>query len=241
MNYDSYMILSAAFNFLRKRAASAIFVTIAFGVVGYLAIYNLRISSTELEDQVSMESSGNTDGEGSAGTIFVDLSGAVSSPGVYELPRGSRIADLVVMGGTFLSTSSQEWVSRHMNLAQVLLDGQKVYVPFEDEVLPLGSLSANIELYQPLNSQGPALNGESDDGPVPGRTENVSDELPDSDPGKVNVNTASQIELESLKGIGKAYSARIIENRPYKDMNELVEKSKVPEKTLRNLESSITF
>ena len=40
----------------------------------------------------------------------------------------------------------------------------------------------------------------------------------------ININTASQKELESLWGIGPVYAQNIIEHRPYSKVDELIEK-----------------
>ena len=46
-------------------------------------------------------------------------------------------------------------------------------------------------------------------------------EKPKSGGGRVNVNTASQAELEALPGIGPVIARRIIEGRPYRSVEEL--------------------
>ena len=47
----------------------------------------------------------------------------------------------------------------------------------------------------------------------------------------LDINTASPAELETLPGIGEAYSKKIVENRPYKRKDELVRKKIVPQAT----------
>jgi len=47
----------------------------------------------------------------------------------------------------------------------------------------------------------------------------------------IDINTASQDELKSLPGIGDAYSAAIIKNRPYANKRQLVTRKVIPQAT----------
>lgn len=47
----------------------------------------------------------------------------------------------------------------------------------------------------------------------------------------IDINSASQAELKSLPGIGDAYSAAIIKNRPYANKRQLVSKKVIPQAT----------
>ena len=55
----------------------------------------------------------------------------------------------------------------------------------------------------------------------------------------LDINSASADELKSLKGIGDAYSAAIIKNRPYKGKDDLVQKKVIPEKTYAGIKNQI--
>lgn len=55
----------------------------------------------------------------------------------------------------------------------------------------------------------------------------------------VNLNTASEKELEALKGIGPATAKKIIENRPYKSVDEL-SKAGLSAKTIKDLKPLVT-
>lgn len=56
---------------------------------------------------------------------------------------------------------------------------------------------------------------------------------------RVDLNKASEQELEALKGIGPATAKKIIENRPYKSVDEL-SKAGVPAKTIQGLKPYVT-
>ena len=55
----------------------------------------------------------------------------------------------------------------------------------------------------------------------------------------LDINTAPASELETLPGIGEAYSKKIVENRPYKRKDELVQKKIVPQATYDKIKDHI--
>ena len=61
--------------------------------------------------------------------ITVDVKGAVKSPGIYDLPLGSRVHDAVQKAGGL----TEEADSKSLNLAQKVSDEALVYVPTEGE------------------------------------------------------------------------------------------------------------
>lgn len=78
----------------------------------------------------------------SAEVLFVHICGAVSSPGVYGLPSGSRINDAVMLAGGFDTEADCEAV----NLVELLEDGQQIRIPFigeEDYNIETGLIDIN--------------------------------------------------------------------------------------------------
>ena len=61
--------------------------------------------------------------------ITVDVKGAVKSPGIYDLPVGSRVHDAVQKAGGL----TEEADSKSLNLAQKISDEALVYVPTKGE------------------------------------------------------------------------------------------------------------
>lgn len=125
-------------------------------------------------------------GYGGSQEIVVHVAGAVERPGVYRLPAGSRVADLVEKAGATPSADTDA-----LNLAARLADGQKIVVPVRRPVQPSPGIASRVAT--PDNPfQSPSA-GEGSD--------------------KININTATQAELDRLPGIGPALAQRIIQYR----------------------------
>ncbi|MCL4498775.1 MAG: helix-hairpin-helix domain-containing protein [Chloroflexi bacterium] len=61
--------------------------------------------------------------------VVVHVAGAVARPGVYRLPKGSRVNDAILAAGSSLPEADQG----ALNLAAKLLDGQRVYLPVKGQ------------------------------------------------------------------------------------------------------------
>ncbi len=116
--------------------------------------------------------------------IQVHISGAVHNPGVYELPLESRVQDAIQVAGGFTKDAQQEGI----NLAAKLQDGDQVRVPA-----------------QRTSTSSPARDSTSQTADQQSLTQSTS--------SIVNINTASQDELETLPGIGPVTAQKIIEYR----------------------------
>jgi competence protein ComEA len=66
-------------------------------------------------------------------TISVHIDGAVEKPGVYEVPNDSRIQNVLITAGGLLAKADRVYLSKSINLAQRVVDGQKIYIPFTGE------------------------------------------------------------------------------------------------------------
>jgi len=77
---------------------------------------------------------------GETAELAVHVAGAVKNPGVYLLPAGSRIQDAIGAAGGPLP----EGDIHRLNLADILTDGKKVYVPWTLDRSEEGSGLVNI-------------------------------------------------------------------------------------------------
>lgn len=163
-------------------------------------------------------------------TIWIDIAGAVINPGVYELPQDARVNDLLIAAGGLSGEADREWVEANLNRAQKLVDGVKVYIPQAGEIQEAvagGSGAGGQKLGQAT------------------ATEQKYFGVVEKSTGLVNINTASQGELETLPGIGPAYAQRIIEYREshsgFKAIEEIKNVSGIGEKTFEKIKEKITI
>lgn len=233
----------------------------ALGVVGSgFASSGVRVATGDDGDgsaQVSSESSealeqggaqSENDGSGQAGqpagassegsqepavSIFVHVIGAVREPGVYELSQGSRVSDAVDAAGGTTSKASVDSV----NLARVLNDGEQVLVPTKAQVKDQGKVAGQDG--SAASQEGSAAAGSAASSGSAG-----SSGSPSAGAGKININTASSDELQTLKGVGPATAQKIIDERtangPFAKVDDLTRVSGIGEKKLASIRDSIT-
>jgi len=210
------------------------------GFLTYLYFYNREVLSYS-ESAVEIESSNvSSPVSGSkAGHLIVDLSGAVERPGIYSLDVGDRLADLISLSGGVTNEVSQKWLSRNLNLSSILQDQQKVYIPFEWEIAPEAPSYEIKELVvsEPTSPTTTISVSEVSEGaPVP------SDGVAEEDKSTlINVNQASKDALIELPGVGEVTAGKIIDNRPYANIQELEEKTGIYASTIGKIKDLIIF
>ncbi|MFZ5437695.1 MAG: SLBB domain-containing protein [Patescibacteria group bacterium] len=62
--------------------------------------------------------------------ITVEVTGAVNHPGVWQFDRTSRVGEALKQAGGFSVQADAEFIAKNLNLASLLKDGDKIYVPF---------------------------------------------------------------------------------------------------------------
>lgn len=150
--------------------------------------------------------------------LVVNIAGAVKKPGVYTLGLGSRLSQLVAEAGGFAIGADTFYVAKEINLALVLSDSDKFYIPSKSEnLLNLEDASSAMVGVDALNSNS-SKSGEA---------------------GLISVNQASQQDLESLSGIGEKRAEDIIASRPYQSLSELFEKQIISESLFDEIKSAI--
>ena len=150
----------------------------------------------------------------SSGQATVDVKGAVTKPGVYTLKASSRVTDAIKAAGGMTEDAD----AKSVNLAASLSDEEVIYVASKDE---------NVSV---LGQSGSG--SASDKG---GKT-NQKD-------SKINLNTATAEELQTISGIGAKRAEDIIAYREshggFQSVDDLKNVSGIGDKTLEKIRESI--
>lgn len=156
-------------------------------------------------------------------TLWVHICGYVRTPGIYELPEGSRVFDCLMEAGGFAEGANET----ALNLADYLRDGSQIYVPGID----LGNENESL-----LSHGSIALPDQT--GTVVGIGEtNAQKHL-------VNINTASLEQLETLPGIGEKRAKDIISyresNGPFESIEDIQKISGIKSAIFEKIKDLIT-
>lgn len=144
--------------------------------------------------------------------IIIHVTGAVKNQGIVEAKEGARISDIINLAGGV----TEEADLSKINLAYIVEDGQKIYVPSINDEINIESITQDAG-------------------------ENVLENSNEN--SKVNINTASQTELETLNGVGPSTALKIIkfreENGNFKEIEDIKNVPGIGETKFESLKDSI--
>ena len=176
-----------------------------------------EVSTTFLESNNDIDSSAESKIEETlTKMISVDVKGAVTSPGVYQIEEGSRVIDAIKKAGGLTKNA----YTRNLNLSKILKDENVILINTKAEIDELLKKEEKIVIQEVIkeipcesisnaciNEDVIANISESERNPENSQTkEQESNKF-------VNINTANLNELMTLNGIGEAKAKSIIEYR----------------------------
>lgn len=207
------------FNKKQKIIAIILITIIGIGIYCYTdAIENTN--EEEIENVLEVAQT-NTTKETEEKNIFVHIAGCVQKEGMLELSSNSRIADAIEKAGGL----TQEADLSDINLAYLLEDGMKIYIPNQNERQENNEKTENI----PKAENTPSMQ--------------IQDTNTKQD--VININTATQEELDTLPGIGPATAAKIIayrkEKGKFKQKEEIKEVSGIGEAKYEKIKEYISI
>lgn len=209
---DARQVLEKYAPFLRLN-----WIPLALGLLGLIFfVYGLiaLLGTASKNNDLVFESSNSASASAKiTADIAVDVEGAVIKPGMYSLAMGSRVRDALVSAGGLSAFADRLWVEKNLNLAAKLSDGAKIYIPRAGE-----AQNPATNLTQTGVPQGVIVGSET----------------------LVNVNSATGAELDTLPGIGPVTAEKIINNRPYSSVDELLSRKVVTDKIFSQIKDKIT-
>lgn len=173
-----------------------------------------QASSVPEEVEESSTESKTRDTEQEIQLVVVDVKGEVERPGLYTLKFESRVNDAIVAAGGFTAEANQKSV----NLAQKLADEEIIYVAHKDE---------DVSVITAPNSSVVATQTQEE-----------------SQSSLVNLNTATEADLQTISGIGAKRAADIIAYREanggFKSVDDLNNVSGIGDKTMESIRPYVT-
>ncbi|MGH7203284.1 MAG: helix-hairpin-helix domain-containing protein [Candidatus Levyibacteriota bacterium] len=192
--------------FLKEHALALLLGTAGFICLGYglftLSAHPQADNGVEFQSDQHTSPEKNSISPKAGKQITIDVEGAVQKPGVYTLPATSRIQDALITAGGLSANADRKKVSQTINLAAPLIDSAKLYIPAAGD-------------------QSVASGGSSD------TSSGSSDNVLGTSTKMVNINTASESDLDALPGVGPVTAQKIIANRPYQNAQDMVSKKAV--------------
>ena len=164
--------------------------------------------------------------------VAVHVTGAVRVPGVYYLATGARVHEAIEKAGGTIDRADVH----SLNLAAKIRDGEQIDVPMIRQIPDVKqdspSSSAAQEYTIPTST-------DLSTAPQPSMSRSAP-----SEGSRININTATSQELQTLRGIGPAMARRIIEYRQtsggFSTVDDLTNVKGIGEKTLEKIRGSIT-
>lgn len=159
--------------------------------------------------------------------ITVDLSGAILKPDIYEVTEGARLADVVKLAGGLDTEADTGYIARNFNMAQYVTDQEKIYIPFKKDIQD-GRFVESPKLLEYTNTT------QTDTSAQP-HTSSEATEL------TISINSATKDELDMLPGVGPTTAQKIIDNRPYAALEELLNKKVVKQSVFDDIQDQISL
>jgi len=164
-------------------------------------------------------------------SLRIHLIGAVKNPGIYQLPPNAIVQDAIDAAGGLTAQAD----SSQLNLAGLLNDGQQLAIPNRPPtLLPTSTVGPGTPTPEPPTPTPSALT----------KSQSANSQQPAGPTQVINLNTATQVELESLPRIGPGIAQRIIDYRtlhgPFTSPEQIKNVKGIGEATFNAIKDFIT-
>ena len=181
----------------------------------------------------SLATDGGESADGRESSSFVYVVGEVKKPGVYEVPVDARVNDAVQKAGGLTEQADE----RAVNLARTVVDGEQIVIPAVGEQVEAAQDGADGASVASPGAREAARAVGSGGGAGTSGGGITAD-------GLVNINLATEEELQTLSGVGEVTARKIVESReaegPFESPGDIKRVSGIGDKKYEAIASSIT-
>lgn len=213
-----------------KKYLFNIIIIILFCLLSYFVIYRLNNINKKIDNKVVLNKQEKEENKNdSVEYVIVDIKGEVTTPGVYELIKGSRVIDVINEAQGLTGNAN----TRYINLSKILEDGDAIVIYSNDEI-------ENASKEEKIEVTTPCVCEDVNSACIENNTNKENNQTSE----KININTATQEELTSLSGIGESKAKSIIkyreENGNFKSIEDIMKVSGISENLFAKIKENIT-
>lgn len=212
---------------------------LGIGILSFIGMYfysykNEEVITKKEEKKVAIKKVVDN-GTEKKNTLFVDVKGAVNTPGVYEIEEGKRIIDAINLAGGLSSNAN----TINLNLSKKVTDEMYIIVYTKNEIYN----------YKKNNNSNITCASNECDCPDSNNDACISKESSKNSSvkvnGKVSINTGSKEQLMSLTGVGEAKANAIISYREnnggFKSLEDIKNVSGIGDALYEKIKDNITL
>ena len=162
--------------------------------------------------------------------LFVDIKGAVNNPGVYKLKEDSRVIDVINESGGLKENADTSII----NLSKKIIDEMVIIIYTKEDIQKYKENISTKKIEEEIKKEIVSIDKNN-------KAEISTNEEISS---KVNINTATKEELQTLSGIGESKAEAIIKYReekgPFEKIEDIKNVSGIGESAFEKIKENIT-
>lgn len=210
----------------------SIIIVILIFFISYYIYSKDEDSKIILQENNIIEENSKENSQNDNSNIIVHISGSVVNEGIVELKVNSRVSDAIQKAGGLKEDAN---ISK-INLAYILEDGMKIYIPSKNDKEELNETVTNSEYKSDETNRYVIKSSETN-------SKDNSNKVSNSNSSKVNINNATQTELETLPGIGPSTALKILtyrkENGKFNSIDDIQNVSGIGENKFNKIKELI--
>lgn len=162
--------------------------------------------------------------------LFVDIKGAVNNPGVYKLKEDSRVIDVINESGGLKENADTSII----NLSKKIIDEMVIIIYTKEDIQKYKENISTKKIEEEIKKEIVSIDKNN-------KAEISTNEEINS---KVNINTATKEELQTLSGVGESKAEAIIKYReekgPFEKIEDIKNVSGIGESAFEKIKENIT-